>query len=167
MAASQASSEICCLCLSLVTDATSKSKRKKLYNVSCADYKAILERLSLQHVQHPFTSFQETSHCDAYLCHRCINEVKSINDSEKALKKKIEKVVAKLKCLRAIPQLSVTLGQKRPSISSLETSSGQPTPGTGQQKRPMITPPDTIPSGTSQELQSNISVSFQNFQLLH
>jgi len=34
-------------------------------------------------------------------------------------------------------------------------SSGQPTPGTGQSKRPMMSPPDMIPSGTS-----NISVSF-------
>jgi len=155
MATPQVSKEICCLCLSLVTNATSKRKCKKFYNVSCADYKAILERLSLQHVQHPFTSFQETSHRDAYLCHRCINDVKSINDSENALKKKIEKVVDKLKCLRVIPQLSAQLGQKRANITFSGSNSDQPTPGTAQPKRPMINPPDMIPSGTS-----NISVSF-------
>ena len=39
--------EFCCLCLSLGTDSTSKSKRTKLYSVSCAEYKAILESIRL------------------------------------------------------------------------------------------------------------------------
>jgi len=41
-----------------------------------------------------------------------------IDDSEKVLKKKIEKAVAKLNSLTMIPQSSVTVGQRRPSIAS-------------------------------------------------
>ena len=39
--------EYYCLCLSLGTDSTSKSKQRKLYNVSCAECKSILESIRL------------------------------------------------------------------------------------------------------------------------
>ena len=111
--------EHCCLCSSLLTDGTSKSKQKRLYNVSCAEYKVTLEKLSLQHVNCPFSLYREICNRDAYLCHRCIDELKAINNSEKALKTKTQQVLAKLNRLTVLPNSTqVTVGQKRPSTAS-------------------------------------------------
>jgi len=153
--------EHCCLCLSLVTDSTSKSKRRKLYNVSCVEYKAVLERLSLELAKRPFSSYQETCHRDAYLCHRCIDEIKSIDKLERALKSKTQSVLAKLNCLTVLPQAThVTVGHKRPSSASV-SSSAQSTSMLQGQKRPAITPTvaNSTNSGQSDCTQRDIHVS--------
>ena len=157
------SMESCCLCLSLVTDNTSKSKRRKLYNVSCAEYKAILERLSLQYVNRTFSSYQETCNRDAFLCHRCIDEVKSIDNSERALKAKTQKVLAKLNRLTALPQSTqVRVGHKRPTLDSSGISSSAPsTPMTEQRKRPTTSSATNSGQQNSQSSsQGDLSVSY-------
>ena len=80
--------------------------------------------------------------------------MKSIDDSENALNAKMQKFVPLDNDSSGSVNTSGSGTNEAYSIASPGTSSSiQSTPGTGQQKRPMITPPELTPSGSSFGLQ--------------
>lgn len=145
----------CCLCSKLLSDSTSRKKRKKLHSDTCSQSKQILEEL-LAARNATLSDFQETRDLDAYLCYLCNGKAVSFKNLQQRINEVKIELLDKLQQLKKVTvrkRLCVNIENSTDKCARLDSQCTQtlvPETETSQtSNHQLVMGPDTTSSSTN------------------